>query len=319
MKMIIPAPGGNMTLEILHWLLSRGGAGEFKNFSSLDEWTREVAGLIPSRAGTCEEAVTGGFTGDRMAHAFAAGYRAALKRLFREQYSFDFASFCITEEGGGHPAAIETRLSEEGEGYRINGRKKFISLACYADILFVAVNTGAGPGGRKKIGVALIDPGCEGVKIEKMPGLPFIPEIDHAEVLLENVMIPADALLPGDGYTDYIKPFRTVEDIHVFAAVAGYLFRIACEYRWELTYREELLQVISTLVVMSREDPLSSHLHIALAGLLSRFDRFIGAAGAQWGRVDEGVRALWERDRKILDVAGKIREKRLAKAWEKYL
>jgi acyl-CoA dehydrogenase len=208
---------------------------------------------------------------------------------------------------------------EEGEGYRIDGHKKFISMADYADILFVAVNAGAGSDGRKRIRIAVIDPGLEGVRIERMPELPFIPEVGHAEVFLKNVMISADALLPGDGYTAYIKPFRSVEDIQIFAAVTGYLYRITSEYRWDLTFREELLEVISSLKVMSMEDALSESLHIALAGLITRFGRFLEAAESQWSQVDEGIRALWERDRKLLDVAGTLRKKRLSRAWEKYL
>ncbi len=308
-----------MALEVLDRLLSRGSAGEFRRFSSLDEWVKEVTGLIPPPAGPFEEAVMGGFTGDRMAYAFAAGYRAALRYLFGRFRSFDFASFCITEEGGGGPGAIETRLTEEEGGYRIDGHKKFISLADHAELFFSAVNAGTEPGGRKRIRIAVIDPSRKGVKIRKMPELPFIPEINHGEVFLEGVMIPEDDLLPGDGYSEYIKPFRTVEDIHIFAAAAGYLFRIATEYQWELSFREELLVTLTTLEALSGEDPLSEHLHLVLGGLIGGFSRFLEAAGSQWDRVDKGVRALWERDRKLLHVAGRIREKRLSRAWEKYL
>ena len=34
-------------------------------------------------------------------------------------------------------------------------------------------------------------------------------------------------LLPGDGYDIYLKPFRTIEDIHVHAALIGYLVGVA--------------------------------------------------------------------------------------------
>jgi hypothetical protein len=307
-----------MSLEILHWLLSRGSAGEFKNFGSLDEWSKEVSGLISSRAGPFEEAVIGGFTGDRMAHAFVAGYQGALKRLFKKFRNFDFASFCITEEEGGHPNAIETRIREDAGGYRVEGHKKFISMPGYADLLFVAVNAGTGHGGRKRIKIAAIDPGLEGVRIERMPRLPFVPEIDHAGVFFKDVMIATDSLLPGDGYAAFIKPFRTIEDIHLFAAITAYLFRIAGEYRWDLAFREELLGIISSLKAITSEDPLSPHTHITLAGLLRWFHRFLEDTVSQWDRVNDGVRALWERDRKLLDVAGRIREKRLARAWENY-
>ncbi len=31
---------------------------------------------------------------------------------------------------------------------------------------------------------------------------------------------PSGERLAGDGWDDYVKPFRTLEDVHVFAAVA---------------------------------------------------------------------------------------------------
>ena len=48
-------------------------------------------------------------------------------------------------------------------------------------------------------------------------------EIPHAEVGLDRVRVEASAVLPGDGYADYVKPFRTIEDAHVHCALLGYL------------------------------------------------------------------------------------------------
>ena len=65
-----------------------------------------------------------------------------------------------------------------------------------------------------------------------MTGLPFVPEISHGTVAFSDVPVDSGSILPGDGYSEYIKPFRTIEDLHVFAAILGFIFRIACLFRW---------------------------------------------------------------------------------------
>ena len=60
-----------------------------------------------------------------------------------------------------------------------------------------------------------------------MPETRFVPEVPHARVQLDAVRVDAAALLPGDGYERYVKPFRTIEDAHVTLAVLAYLLREA--------------------------------------------------------------------------------------------
>ena len=47
-------------------------------------------------------------------------------------------------------------------------------------------------------------------------------QLGHLFVSLSDVAITAHEILPGDGYDRYLKPFRTVEDIHVHAALLGH-------------------------------------------------------------------------------------------------
>jgi hypothetical protein len=41
-------------------------------------------------------------------------------------------------------------------------------------------------------------------------------------------------LLPGDGYDRYLKPFRSIEDIHIQAATLAWVLREARARRWPL-------------------------------------------------------------------------------------
>ncbi len=44
-----------------------------------------------------------------------------------------------------------------------------------------------------------------------------------------------DELLPGDGYDDLLKPFRTIEDTHVLAAAVGWdlAHSLLCGAAWD--------------------------------------------------------------------------------------
>src|SRR3954471_19636201 len=103
---------------------------------------RAVAG---EAEGTLDGALLGGFAADRLGYAFASGYQAALRALVPDLPEDCVASLCVTERGGGHPRAIETRLDPiAGGGYRLTGRKRWATLSSEAGVLLVAASAGAG-------------------------------------------------------------------------------------------------------------------------------------------------------------------------------
>jgi hypothetical protein len=53
--------------------------------------------------------------------------------------------------------------------------------------------------------------------------------------------------------------------------------------------------------------------HVALAGALTGTRRLLDAGS--WDRVEPSVRAAWERDRPLLEVASTVRGARLEAAW----
>src|SRR4029079_19345048 len=89
---------------------------------------------------TVERAVIGGARADRVGYAFAIGYSTALEALVGE----GSAALCVTEEGGNHPRAIQTRLFDA----RVTGSKRWATLADHATHLLVAATEGADAAGR---------------------------------------------------------------------------------------------------------------------------------------------------------------------------
>ena len=110
------------------------------------------------------------------------------------------ASYCLTEPGAGSDAsALRTRAvrdgSSAGSDYVLDGVKQFISGAGVSDVYVVMARTGApGPRGISAFVVEKGTPGLSfGVNEAKM-GWNAQPT---AQVIFENVRVPADALLGG--------------------------------------------------------------------------------------------------------------------------
>ena len=257
-----------------------------------------------------DRAILGGFSADRVGYAFVAGYRNALQALAPELDKEQVVALCATESGGNHPRAIETKL----ENNEVTGRKRWTTLGGRASSLLVVASIGE-ENGRNRLKVVRVRADRPGVRIVPMAEAPFVPEIPHAEVHLDHVKVDDADVLPGDGYDRYLKPFRTVEDLHVHGALLGYLIGVARRASWPREVIEELASLVASVRMLAGEEPLAPATHVALAGLLAQAKRALERMEACWSTVDEGTRTRWERDRAILGVAGKARDARRDAAW----
>lgn len=255
-------------------------------------------------------AVAAGMAADRLALAFAAGYRSALLALTGEA---GHAALCITEQGGAHPRAIETRLERRGDEVVLSGSKAWATLAGNARTLLVAASIGR-EGDRNDIRLVRVPVDAGGVRVEAMPATPFTPEIPHARVTLEAVAVPSSAVFEGDGYTKWIKPFRTVEDIHVTAAAVAYVVGEGRRADWPALMLAEGFSAISALAELSARPPLDPAVHLVLGGTLSGITGWLDRTRPLWAAVDAEARRRWERDRPILGVAGRARATRFERA-----
>lgn len=259
-----------------------------------------------------ERAVLGGLAADRLGLAFAAGYRSALLHLTGES---GLAAVCITEEGGGHPRAIRTQLKRDGDSVVLSGAKQWATLAGRAKSLLIAASVGEKEG-RNQLRMVRVPIDAEGLTLHEMPPTPFIPEIPHYRLTLEGVTVPADAVLPGDGYGRWIKPFRTVEDIHVIAAAASYVVSVGRDAGWPAEALAEGFVVLSALANLVDRPPLDPATHLTLGGVLTAFEGWLDRVGGHWEALEEPVRTRWTRDRGVLGVAGRVRAARFARAAE---
>ncbi len=267
-------------------------------------WWAAHRDLAKDCAAPWEAAVRGGARADRLGFGFAAGYEAALWRLLPDHDRTKSAALCATEAGGVHPRAMNTRF----EGGGLDGEKTFVTLGTHAEELLVLAREG-GDDERPALALVRVSAAADGVVLTPLPATPFVPEIPHASVRFDGAR---GERLDGDGWADHVRPFRTIEDIHVHAAFLAWL--VAAGRRWGFAPEplERALSILLGLEVLSRADASAPATHLALAGAIDATRGVVDAC--DWDRAPEMDRTRWERDRRLLDVAGKARAARREKA-----
>src|SRR5271155_6094821 len=109
------------------------------------------------------------------------------------------ASYCLTEPGAGSDAsALSTRAVKQGGDFVLDGVKQFISGAGASDLYVVMARTGGaekpGPRGISAFVIEKDTPGLSFGALEEKMGWHAQPT---AQVVLEGVRVPADAVLGG--------------------------------------------------------------------------------------------------------------------------
>ena len=302
-------------MDAVHAVLTR--PAEVPAMASREAWWARHSAVTREAARPIDAAILAGFAADRLGYAFASGYQAALRALVPDLPADRVASICITERGGAHPRAMETRLAADGEGrLRLSGHKRWATLGDEAGVLLVAAVEGVDDQGRNRLRIARIEASRAGVTLRPMPEPPFTPEIAHEEIDLDGVLVEAGDLLAGDGFARYVRPFRTIEDLHVQAAIYAYLIREIRAHDLPRSLAERFAALLTTLGALAAAEPSAAEVHVALAGVLSLARGPLDELGRTWAGSESPAQARWERDRPLLSVAGKARELRLERAWE---
>ncbi|SEB23159.1 acyl-CoA dehydrogenase family protein [Variovorax sp. YR216] len=109
------------------------------------------------------------------------------------------AGFALTEpRGGSHPADLRTRATRDGDVYRIDGVKHFISNAAEAKFLVVFAKTDAAAGARG-VSAFIVDTASPGIRISSHEKLMGIRGGHAFEVAFESVEVPVANRLGEEG------------------------------------------------------------------------------------------------------------------------
>jgi alkylation response protein AidB-like acyl-CoA dehydrogenase len=102
--------------------------------------------------------------------------------------------FGLTEpDAGSDPASLRSTAERTANGWRLNGRKIFITNGTIAGLALVMARTG-GPGA-KGVSAFLVPTETAGFSSSKVKGKLGLRSCDTAELVLDDVDLPPDALL----------------------------------------------------------------------------------------------------------------------------
>lgn len=107
-------------------------------------------------------------------------------------------AFALTEPGAGSDVAnIQTTAQREGDSYRLDGRKRFISNAGLADFYTVFARTGTRADGNAEISAFVVGARVPGFRVTER--IELIAPHPIGEIEFDNLRVPIEERLGGEG------------------------------------------------------------------------------------------------------------------------
>ena len=157
-------------------------------------------------------------------------------------------SFCLTEPGSGSDAAgLRTTARRDGDGWVINGTKRFISNAPMAGLFSVMARSEPGSTGARGVSAFLIDADTPGIHVQPPWNKMGQKGAAVADVVFEDVRVPADALLGGKEGQGFRTAMKVLDGgrIHIAAVAVGLAQRFVEEATAYAKEREQFGEPLS--------------------------------------------------------------------------
>lgn len=189
------------------------------------------------------------------------------------------ASFALTEpEAGSDAASLRTTAVLEGDHYRINGTKRYITNAPYAGMFTLMARTDADVKGAGGISAFIVPADLPGISL----GLPDRKMGQRGaktcDVIFEDVMVPAANIIggvPGRGFKTAMKVLDRGR-IHIGAVALGQcdrLIEMSLRYAMERRQFGEAIatfQLVQAMLADSKLDQLT--VEALMNATAARFD-----------------------------------------------
>ena len=201
---------------------SHGGAG--MNVSQYVETIRRLAYAAPAYRSTISIGV--GMIASALKNG---GTQAQRDRWLPKLAAGMIASFGLTEPGSGSDAAaLQTRAVRTGDGYVLNGTKRYITNAPNAELALIMARTSAETLPKNAhVSAFLVPVDTPGVTIGQADRKMGQAGATIADIILEDAVVPADALLGEVEGKGFEHAMRSLDNgrLSVAAASAGYAKR----------------------------------------------------------------------------------------------
>lgn len=134
------------------------------------------------------------------------------------------ASFALTEpEAGSDAASLRTSATPSGDGYLLNGTKRFITNAPLAGIFTVMARTDPGNRGAGGVSAFIVEAGTPGLQLGKRDRKMGQRGAWTCDVIFEDCRVPATSIIggrPGQGFRTAMKVLEKGR-IHIAAICVG--------------------------------------------------------------------------------------------------
>ena len=299
---------------MIQQLLQLAQNNPLKTYTSTKDWSEVYYSLVKDRP-PFDKAIFGGFSCQQFSFAFMAGYQAALEHMFPTIAPNQLKALCVSEEKGGHPKAIQTTLINN----QLNGLKTYITAGSDVEHLLVLCKTDKIVNDRPELKMVQLPKTTDNIELINFE-LSFMKEVKHGKLSMKDTPITESQILAGDGFSDYTKPFRTLEDICVSAAYQAMLLRQAIEYKWAEELRDQILLNIYTLKNLLSLPLLATETHLLLAANEANFENLLPSIELNIEETGTAAfKADWAVNKKVIALGKKIKEIRLAKARSRLL
>lgn len=155
------------------------------------------------------------------ASALQLGGTPAQKAEWLPKIAAGEVTFALALDESAHfaPYSVSTEAERNGQGFTLNGAKKYVPDAHYADVLIVASRTFGEAGDRHGISLFLVPRGAKGLSIQT---LNTVDSHGAAHVSFDDVHVPDSALLgPADQGADILDPVLDRAAIGMAAEMLG--------------------------------------------------------------------------------------------------
>ena len=190
------------------------------------------------------------------------------------------SSFALTEpEAGSDAASLRTTAIREGDAYRINGTKRYITNAPRASVFTLMARTEPEVKGAKGITAFIVPANTPGISLGKPDKKMGQRGAVTTDVIFEDCIVPASAIVggvPGKGFTTAMKVLDRGR-IHIAAVALGMCDRlIEMSLRYAVERKQfgqtiSSFQLVQAMLADSKTDALATE--ALLGAVAAKFDR----------------------------------------------
>jgi len=141
----------------------------------------------------------------------------------------EIASFGLTEPGSGSDsAAMQTMAVKSGNGWVLNGTKRYITNSPFANVALIMARTSKEALPKNAhVSAFLVPMDTPGITVGKSDKKMGQAGSHIADIIMEDVKLPADALLGGEEGKGFVTAMQSLDNgrLSVGAAAAGYARR----------------------------------------------------------------------------------------------